>query len=195
MRPMRSISINNCGWGETKKTKKCIDGEGNPIPWYTYSSIFFLESRLYSSFNVFEFGCGYSTLWWANRVNHVTSVEHDLNWYNEVKTKMPSNATVMHKPKGQEYFDYIDSLGVKFDIIVIDGYASDRYKSTQPSLRNILKGGIVILDNSDADYAKSNYDGLLDAGFKAIDFTGLGPINNCFWCTSIFYQQDNIFGI
>lgn len=34
---------------------------------------------------VIEYGCDNSTLWWANRVKHVISCEHDRQWYEEMK--------------------------------------------------------------------------------------------------------------
>ncbi|CCQ59484.1 hypothetical protein CWATWH0005_2195 [Crocosphaera watsonii WH 0005] len=29
---------------------------------------------------MFEYGAGFSTLWWQNKVNRVYSVEHDQAW-------------------------------------------------------------------------------------------------------------------
>lgn len=191
MRPIRSVTINNCGWKQSKAKKQCIDGNGKPIPWYTYSSIFYLEPKVSSSMIVFEFGSGYSTLWWAKRVERVIAVEHNLEWFNLMTPKLPNNATIIFKEQGDNYFNYIDTLDIKFDIIAIDGYAGGRYKSTLPALRNITDAGVFVLDNADADYAKANYDDLISAGYIAIDFTGMGAINNSFWCTSIFYKPNN----
>jgi len=46
----------------------------------TYPAIRFLERRLSNSLEVFEFGSGNSTLWWAERVSRIDSCEHDAQW-------------------------------------------------------------------------------------------------------------------
>lgn len=53
------------GQFKTIKNWECVDKDGNPIPWYTYPAIEFLNSLDFSSKNVFEYGTGNSTLWWG----------------------------------------------------------------------------------------------------------------------------------
>ncbi|TMI90033.1 MAG: class I SAM-dependent methyltransferase [Bacteroidetes bacterium] len=35
--------------------------------------------------NIFEYGSGGSTFFWASRVKHITSVEHDRSWFEKIK--------------------------------------------------------------------------------------------------------------
>ena len=35
-----------------------------------------------------EFGSGRSGIWFSQRVQNLTSVEHDLDWYQSVKDKL-----------------------------------------------------------------------------------------------------------
>lgn len=47
--------------------KVCVDRDGNPLPWYTYPAIEYLSQFDYGEKTIFEFGCGYSSLFWAER--------------------------------------------------------------------------------------------------------------------------------
>ena len=45
--------------------KVCVDRDGNPLPWYTYPAIEYLSQFDYGEKTIFEFGCGYSSLFWG----------------------------------------------------------------------------------------------------------------------------------
>ena len=62
--------------------KKPVNKNKDPIPWYTYSSIHFLDKRIKKGMKIFEYGSGNSTLWFANKGCNICTYEHDLNWYN-----------------------------------------------------------------------------------------------------------------
>ncbi|QNA45010.1 O-methyltransferase [Lacibacter sediminis] len=55
------------------------------IPWLVFSSISFLESWVKKNMQVFEYGSGGSTLYFAEKTEHVISVEHDKSWYDHAK--------------------------------------------------------------------------------------------------------------
>ena len=63
---------------------KCVDGSGDPIPWYNYPATEYLGNMDFSARSVFEFGSGYSTLWWSHGAKTVISVEHDQAWYSNL---------------------------------------------------------------------------------------------------------------
>jgi hypothetical protein len=75
------------GWRRSLFENKVIDKDGNAIPWYTYSYIYFIEPRLKDTFDIFQFGCGASTEWYAKRCGQITSVENNPNWYDKMKDK------------------------------------------------------------------------------------------------------------
>lgn len=50
------------------------------LPWMTYDAIDFLESITADDKNVFEWGSGGSTLYFASRCKKVISIEHDNKW-------------------------------------------------------------------------------------------------------------------
>lgn len=63
------------GWLRSYREGVPVRRSGEPIPWYTYSAIAFLDERLPGDATVFEFGAGYSTLWYAARCSRVVAVE------------------------------------------------------------------------------------------------------------------------
>ncbi len=79
------------GWFSAFKTGEPVDKNLEPLPWLTYSFIDFITERLSKEFSVFEFGSGNSTLFFAKRVKQVSSVEHNNEWYNKLKSKIPGN--------------------------------------------------------------------------------------------------------
>jgi FkbM family methyltransferase len=57
-------------------------------PWINFDAAAALHERVNSSSRVFEYGCGGSTLFFADRVGELVSVEHDPGWFKQVQEKM-----------------------------------------------------------------------------------------------------------
>jgi hypothetical protein len=64
------------------------DEEGT-TPWYTYPAIAFLKDILNNEFRVFEYGAGYSTLYFHDKVTQLVTVEHDEDWKNKLIEQNP----------------------------------------------------------------------------------------------------------
>lgn len=149
------------------------------IPWITYEAIEWLESMMKPNIRVFEWGSGGSTLFFANRVQQVTTIEHDFDWYKMVSKKLvhkeitnvdlhliepeaqihPSYRSTNQQYKGlsfQRYVQIIDTFpNNTFDLVVVDGRA--RLSCIQHSIAKIKPQGFLLLDNSDRDeYKKGN---------------------------------------
>ena len=182
------------GWFTSFRTKMAIDRDGAPVPWMTYPSISFLDGRIRQDMTVFEYGCGNSTLWWANRVRSVVACEHDREWFAHVKALMPANVTLSQRDLGTGgYAHLISEYHGEFDIIVIDG--RERVECAKNSLQALKHDGVILWDNSDRDEYQVGFDYLVGNGFKRIDFHGIGPIEWIGTCTSIFYKGDNCLEI
>ena len=69
------------GWFKALETKSSVDEHGEAIPWVTYAFIDFIKDRISNQHDIFEFGCGNSTLFYAKNSRSVTSVEHDKSWF------------------------------------------------------------------------------------------------------------------
>lgn len=183
------------GWFRSFREGRSVDSHGNPIPWITYPAIEFILRRIHPDMSVFEYGCGASTLWWAQRVKEIDACEHDLSWYQEVVRNVPANVKVHHVPLvyGGEYSRLVSSLNKQFDVIVIDG--RDRVNCAMNALSALKHDGIIIWDNSDRQDYREGYNYLFDNGFKKIEFVGLAPIAVCKAETALFYRSNNCFGI
>jgi hypothetical protein len=135
-------------------------------PWWTYSSVDFVEKYLAtkSAARVFEWGSGGSSLWLANRCASVVSVEHDENWMPKMVDRLPVNAEIRfvkpemnqnqhfsskkHGWKNLNFENYVNSVSQeadKFDLIVIDGRS--RVACLSRALENLSSGGMILFDN------------------------------------------------
>jgi hypothetical protein len=59
-------------------------------PWMTFPAIAFLKDIVSDKTKVFEYGSGYSTIFFNNRAGETVSVEHNVEWMNRVKENMPN---------------------------------------------------------------------------------------------------------
>lgn len=181
------------GYFLSRRLQLPIDNSHRPLPWYTYPCIDFLEKRLNPKWSVFEYGSGYSTLWWATKVNKVVSVESDKNWYNAVSLKKLDNMQIYLQTESYDYINTV-SKGSPYDIICIDGVY--RNECVKKAINNLTQDGVIVFDNSDRtnDY-KEGLQYLRNNGFKELEFIGLGTINDYEWQTSIFYREGNILNL
>lgn len=175
------------GWLESVRQSKPVNGTGAPIPWYSYPAIEFLEPRIRPGLRVFEYGSGWSTLWWAQRVAEVFSVEHDAQWSALVQPRLPSNARVALKTEAGGYVGEIDACGGEFDIVVVDG--EHRNQCARAAAARVKRTGAIVFDNSDRVSFSEGVRYLSDAGWLRIDFFGLIPCYAYKNCTSIFFRD------
>ena len=170
----------------TFKENRPVDAQGAPIPWITYPAFEFLSQFDYAESDVFEFGSGNSTLFWARRSRKVVSIETDKNWFETLHKDKPSNVQLFHVENAGEFAGSILKTGQAFDVIVIDS-AKHRYAAALNAVKAITAGGMVIFDNS--DWYPNSCRLLRDAGLLQIDFHGLGPVNGYAWTTSVFFKE------
>jgi hypothetical protein len=175
------------GWLESLKQAKPVSKDGAPIPWYTYPAIEFIEPRIGRDMRVFEYGSGWSTLWWAERVAEVFSVEHDTAWSALVQPRLPANARVALRTEADRYVGEIETSGGEFDIVVVDG--EHRNKCARAAAARVKPTGAIVFDNSDRVSFADGVRYLSDAGWLRIDFFGLIPCYAYKNCTSIFFRD------
>lgn len=187
--------LKKVGWINSYNKKIPVDDEDNPLPWVTYPFIDFIESRLNRSMEIFEYGSGNSTLWYAKKVRYVTSVEHEQNWYDKVKSNLPDNASIYysHLVYGKEYCHFAKNLNKKFDLIIVDG--RDRVNCIKNSIECLTSNGVIILDDSERSSYIDAIQYLINNGFKKIDFWGISPGLFYKKNTTVFYKNNNCLGI
>lgn len=174
----------------------CQDKDGNPIPWYTYPAIEYLAQFDYSDKEVLEFGCGYSSLFWANRAQSVTSIEDNPKWFEKWQQEFcKSNLDIRWRDEGEGYEMAIFEDGKKYDIIVIDG--KRREKCAEVAIKSLKAGGMIILDDSDRINTSKEYieavEFLKSANLIQVDFYGFCPMNCYSKTTSVFLSRDFAF--
>lgn len=193
LRQMKNFYILAFEYGQAKtiRTGKSVDTHSNPIPWYTYPAIDFLNTLDFSNKTVFEYGSGNSSLFWSQRCGHVTSVEHDIEWFSSMQKQVTLNNTLLLREGNGRYESSINEQNELFDVVVIDGI---RRRECAQTLRSMLNtsasdGCMVILDNAERypDIARYLRDEL---NLIQCDFSGFGPINAYTWTTSLFLSRD-----
>lgn len=187
--------LESSGWLRSREMKMPVDAEARPLPWYTYSVIDFLSRRLHPHMRVFEFGSGNSTLWWAERVASVVTVEHHPAWAARMAEEVPESVSLLHiplEPDGK-YCRSTRHTGQKFHVIVIDG--RDRVNCARDCLGALRDDGVIVWDDSHRTRYRPGYRYLARRSFKRVEFFGLGPMDPASKETSIFYRTGNCLGI
>jgi hypothetical protein len=187
--------LKDIGWFNAFNSKSSIDINNNPIPWTTYPFILFIAPRLNKNLTVFEYGSGNSTLYYADRVKHITTVEHDKSWYEKMAKQIPNNVNLIFEKEDTDgkYCRAIARKRSRYDIIIID--AVDRVNCAKISYDFASEQGIIILDDSDRMEYAEGISFLKGKGYKSLEFWGISPgyFNNK--CTTIFYKSDNCIDI
>jgi hypothetical protein len=128
-------------------------------PWLCAAAVRILDSWLKPTDRGLEWGSGRSTLWFAMRVDHLISVEHDHEWAANVETEL-SRRGIINKveyrfsPDGKEgvrdcnYVNIIQEISSEsLDFCLIDGVCRDH--CALASLDILRPGGILIVDNAE----------------------------------------------
>lgn len=183
------------GWFDAYRTKSAIDENGKAIPWVTYSFIDFIGERINKEHDVFEFGSGNSTRFYAARAKSVVSVEHDKDWFEKSSKLSLANVDMIQcdlQPDG-DYSRSATRTGKRFHIIIVDG--RDRVNCCKNALDALTDDGVVVLDDSERAKYKQAFYFFESNGFKHLPFTGMAPGAIISKCTSIFYRPSNCLGI
>lgn len=110
------------------------------MPWYTLPALEWLKKQDTKKWYVFEYGCGYSSIWWKINCKFLYSIDHSEQWAKSVGA--------IHINEEEEYASWITSIDkIKYDCIIIDGI--QREKCTVYAIDKLKSGGIIIIDNWD----------------------------------------------
>ena len=132
---------NDYGYLESSKTEVPVNGNGEIIPLYTYPCYEYLNSFDWTGCKVFEFGSGYSTVWWNRLGAEVHGVDMSQDWADKYDK-------VMYEPDKEKYPQSIYKCNTKFDVITLD-CSHVRYQCVVPALECLNDGGVIVLDNSE----------------------------------------------
>lgn len=117
--------------------QKFDDTLGLIFPYYTWTFLDVLKTWDVSTWDVFEYGVGYSTLWWKRKAKSVDGVDNQLEW-----------ATKFNSLHTTDKETYIQSPSKMYDCIIIDGEPVGwRDECTKHALQHLKPNGILIIDN------------------------------------------------
>lgn len=141
------------------------DDDGTILPWYTKPFLEVLTTWDIKEWDIFEWGSGYSTVWYALHCKSITSVENNQKWAHAMQENIQqlglANATIKLRKTGysigemiflseggqtSEYVLAINENDAQYDCIIIDGM--HRNTCAQHILAHLKPGGIIIVDNA-----------------------------------------------
>ena len=171
---------NKIGWKKSFLDGFSQDEDGAALPWMSYPAIEFLQNNLNKNHQIFEFGCGASTLFFAARVKKITSLETNSRWHEITQNKLQqaglknAKITLMEDGLGSDlYENFAKNCGKKFDFIVIDSLK--RFACARNSLDALNLGGSIILDDSERKNYRKIFDFFAEKNFQPQNFLGIAP--------------------
>lgn len=186
--------LKEIGWFKSFQNKIPMNEKGEYIPWFTYPFISFIEDRLSESFNVLEYGSGYSTLYFSKHCKNLISIESNVKWLEKIRKNSNKNVELLYYKLDD--FNYVNPKEIadkRFNIIIVD--AEKRNSCLKNSLAYLADDGVVILDDSDRNEYNEGIEFLLNNDFQRIDFWGISPGYFNQKCTSVFYRNHNCLKI
>jgi predicted O-methyltransferase YrrM len=173
-------------------------------PWLTAEAVALLERSLEPAFVGFEWGSGRSTVWFAERVWRLISIEHDPHWYAEVTHFLEQKGLVSkvsyYRFTVDDFADsdqpYVAAIAEhqdgELDFCLIDGVTELRAHCACACLPKLRSGGLAIIDNANwflpreprsrAPNSRGPADGYASAAWQEFDAHVAGwP---CTWTTN-----------
>lgn len=156
----------------------------------TYPAIEFLKNTINKNHEIFEFGCGSSTLFFAGRVKKLIGIETREKWLEIAKSELPKdckNVEITFMEDGLTndlYENAAINSGQKFDFIIIDSIK--RFPSATISIDALKPGGSIILDDSERYYYKKIFNFFAEKNFTSKNFSGQAPEQERIKNTTIF---------
>jgi predicted O-methyltransferase YrrM len=147
-------------------------------PWIPFAAAHWLRHYLQPSMKVFEYGSGGSTIFFAERVAEVTSVEHDKQWHKQVSQALAQRDVTncsyrLHEPTPladafsaadqsevrqfiiDDYYratlhEYVQAIDVQPDGSLDLVFIDGRVRTQciEHAIPKIRRGGYLMLDNS-----------------------------------------------
>lgn len=191
----RNTYMHTTGWMESMRRGYPCRANGEAIPWMNFPIIDFLEERLNQEIILFEYGSGFSTSFYAKRVRHVSSVEYDQAWFEQVSSTTPDNVSLLYRKQDVDgsYCRTIKESGKRYDVVIVDG--RDRVNCVKQSIHALSESGVIILDDSERPRYADAFAYAREHGFRILEFEGLKPTKLKPAKSSIFYREKNCLGI
>lgn len=123
-------------------------------PWIPFHARDELVRWLTPQSVVWEVGAGYSTLWLAQRVSKVTSIEASKEWYDRLSRILADehiqNVDLRFEWQAERMADFSELADESLDLLFIDG--GPRGLCLANGFQKVRRGGYVYLDNWDSKH-------------------------------------------
>jgi predicted O-methyltransferase YrrM len=172
------------GWEKSFMEGFSQDEHGNALPWMTYTFIEYISQKLTKEHEIFEFGCGASTLFFAPKVKKIVVIESNAMWLRIMKEKLEeagiNNVEIIfiedgfiNKAYENSAKNYARIFGQKFDFIFIDSLK--RFECLKKSIPALKPSGMLVLDDSERKSYKKIFKFFAEKNFQKEDFFGIAP--------------------
>lgn len=120
-------------------------------PWLTPGAIMALELILTKDFTVFECGVGGSTVFYAQRVKSVISVDTNELWAKKVETRVAEfgNTKIFLLGGTEKFLEFIASQTECYDLVSVDSdpNTTNRLVLVNALVQKVKINGWLLLDN------------------------------------------------
>lgn len=145
------------------------------MPWYTLPTLQWLKSIDISNWSVFEYGAGYSTIWWRIHCYDLDSVDNIKDWAHAMGA--------CHREIKEEYITKI-AFNDPVDCVIVDG--AWREDCARFAKDYIKPGGYMIIDNwQQEDYPVKSCEAT-DEFLMGWERTLHRQANHGEWCTAVW---------
>ena len=146
-----------------KLNKWLFERQFPDAPWLAESAVYLLDTWLRPTDRGIEWGAGRSTVWFASRVEHLTSIESNQQWYEHTERLLREKGhenvdlrfisldgvTDATMPESHPYSDIADEMpDGSLDFALVDGIKL-RLLCMEKVIPKIKLGGLLILDNAE----------------------------------------------
>lgn len=170
-----------------------ITGKCKIQPWIVPEAIYWLKQNMGKEWQVFEFGCGWSTIWYAKHCYKIVSIEDNQNWYDIVKQRILKQKVQNCDLRMVKLDDFITGItsfpDAYFDLVIVDSsevIKTLRIDAVKAAMLKVKPGGYILLDDSDRPQYESVPKYL--RGWVAQSFVGVKPIPLMAIETTIFQR-------
>jgi len=167
-----------------------------PEVWVSWLAQEFIASIVNKDTDVFEWGCGGSTLWFAEHARSVVSVEHSTAWgervAKELRDRQLQNCD-LRVCRGTEQ-SARQVLGGEYGFVFVDGASAMRCECAKAGWERVIPGGWLAVDNTERPFAEPIHK--MMRAHDSVTIRGNGPKHESgrYKITTTFWKKRRVIG-